>query len=66
MTGIITWHEERKTGIGYLTLTTDDGRIERVEHAEPITARSDSHSIASMFGDFAHVDHDGEYVHVAD
>ncbi len=64
MNAQITWHEDRKTGKGILTLKRDDGTAETVEHSEPINASTDSHHIAGLFGGFVWVEHVGNVVHV--
>lgn len=62
--GSITWHEI--DGEGYLVLSWQDGRKELVRWDEPITARTDSWTIANQFTiKCVDTDHDGEYVHVS-
>ena len=65
MNGTIQWIEDRKTGCNMLVLHRDDGPGELVLHDEPITARSDSHAIASLFGRFEVVEHDGDTIFVS-
>lgn len=63
--GTITWHEDKKTGQGMAVLVWDDGTRETRPLADPILAgRTDSHAVAAMFGRFASVEHDREYIHV--
>lgn len=62
-TGIIEWDEI--DGAGTLTLAWDDGTRERVEWSEPITSGTDSHEVASQFGAFDAVEHDGRFIHVS-
>ena len=61
-TGTITWDEI--DGVGRLTLIWETGEKETVEHAEPIKAGSDSHTIANLFGGAEAVEHDGAYIHI--
>lgn len=63
MNAQITWHEDRKTGKGILTLKNDDGSKEMIEHEESINARSDSNHIASLFGAWDWVEHNGDTIH---
>jgi hypothetical protein len=65
MSGLITWDKNRKTGQGALSLRWENGIIEMRPWDTPISSGSDSHAIASQFGHFDKVDHDGEFVHVS-
>lgn len=62
MNGQITWHEDRDTGRGILTLAWDDGTEETTEGG-PIDAGSDSHAVAGLFCRDA-IDHDRDTVFV--
>ena len=59
-TGTIIWHD------GQLQLRDDDNElIEAIHWPEPITPSSDSLVLASQFGEWDSVDHDGETIVVA-
>jgi len=59
-TATITWRD------GELQLRDDDNElIEAIDWPEPITASSDSLVLASQFGEWDSVDHDGETIVVA-
>ncbi len=62
-TGMIQWDEIN--GQGFAILTWEDGTQEKQPCDEAINASADSHSVASLFGRFASVEHDGAYIHVS-
>lgn len=64
----IEWFEDRSSGRGYLQAQFDDGGSHELEWGEPITASSDSWSIAESIAgalslEVLSVEHDGEHVH---
>jgi hypothetical protein len=65
---MITWFEDPGSGRGYAVLRADDGGRAEKEWGEPITAATDSCSVADLFTCdgfiLEDIEHDGDTIHV--